>query len=150
MKRLCAITIAMLALNFLAGCRHGCSDRPRLFDRGRDREGPIERLRDRDDSRGSSRDRECDNCASPMSRTGYPGLGTPVSTTGGMPGGYQMMPGGFPNGFGGATNELPAPMPSMPKIPSQGGSVPEAQPFPVGPGAVLPLPSPATGRNVSK
>jgi hypothetical protein len=143
MKRVFAITILAVALNLLAGCRHGCGERTRLFDRGRDREGPIERLRDRDDNRSSSRDRECDNCGGPVSRTGYPGLGMPVSTTGGIPGGYQMMPGSF----GGAANELPAPMPT---IPAQGGSVPQAQPIPAGPGAVLPLPSPATGRNVSK
>jgi len=142
MKRFCGITIALLALNVLSGCRHGCGERHRLFDRGRD--SSSERAREE----GNGRD--CDNCHSPVSRTGYPSLGTPVSNNGMMPyapGGYSVMPGGFTGGD--ASNDprvLPAPMPTIPPP-----GVPEyAQPLPTGPSSVLPMPNIGPGRPVSK
>lgn len=152
MKRLLLLSVALLTLNILSGCRHGCDDRPRLFDRGREREGSLQRIRDRFNDRD---DDDCnDDCRHrPVSRNGYPGLGAPLTTPGGLPyypgGSYPIMPGGI---IGSPESSDPRVLPQpMPNIPPAG--VPEgpaAQPFPAGPSTLLPPPSNSGGRPVSK
>lgn len=146
MKRFLLLGVVATLVFSLSGCRNTCGERKRLFDRGRDREGPIERLRER---RDPDRD-ECDRCGSPVSRTGYPSLGMPVSN-GGIVSGPIGVPGSFPSGMSsGDPRELPLPG-QMPNIPSPGvPQDPLAQPLPTGPSSVLPMPSTGPGRAVSK